>query len=33
VWRRASALGEPVVLPDDEIARVAEQFKTYGQGS
>ena len=33
VWRRASALGEPVVLPDDEIARVAERFKTYGQGS
>jgi L-fuculose-phosphate aldolase len=31
VWRRASMLGDPVVLPDDEIARVAEQFKTYGQ--
>ena len=33
VWRRASASGQPVVLPDDEIARVAERFKTYGQGS
>jgi L-fuculose-phosphate aldolase len=31
VWRRASALGDPVVLPDDEIARVAERFRTYGQ--
>jgi L-fuculose-phosphate aldolase len=31
VWRRASMLGDPVVLPDDEIARVAEQFRTYGQ--
>ncbi len=33
VWRRASALGQPVVLPDDEIARVAERFRTYGQGT
>lgn len=31
VWRRAVALGDPVVLPDEEIARVAAQFATYGQ--
>jgi L-fuculose-phosphate aldolase len=31
VYRRALTVGEPVVLPDDEIARVAEQFRTYGQ--
>ena len=31
VWRRASVLGEPIVLPDEEIARVAERFRTYGQ--
>jgi L-fuculose-phosphate aldolase len=32
VHRLAVARGEPVhVLPDDEIARVAERFQTYGQ--
>ena len=31
VYRRARALGTPVVLADDEIARVAAQFATYGQ--
>lgn len=31
VHRRARQLGEPVVLPDDELARVAERFATYGQ--
>jgi L-fuculose-phosphate aldolase len=31
VHRLAIAQGEPVVLPDDEIARVADRFRTYGQ--
>jgi L-fuculose-phosphate aldolase len=31
VWRRASMLGGVAVLPDDEIARVAERFRSYGQ--
>jgi L-fuculose-phosphate aldolase len=31
VWRRASMLGGAVVLPDDEIARVSDQFTSYGQ--
>jgi ribulose-5-phosphate 4-epimerase/fuculose-1-phosphate aldolase len=31
VHRRAVALGQPVVLPDDEIERVAERFRIYGQ--
>jgi L-fuculose-phosphate aldolase len=31
VRRRASMLGGAVVLPDDEITRVAERFTTYGQ--
>jgi L-fuculose-phosphate aldolase len=31
VHRRAVALGTPNVLDDDEIARVAERFTTYGQ--
>ena len=31
VYRRAVTLGEPVVLPDDEMARVAELFEGYGQ--
>ncbi len=31
VHRRAVLLGQPVVLPDDEIARVAERLRTYGQ--
>jgi L-fuculose-phosphate aldolase len=31
VYRRARSLGQPVVLDDAEIARVAERFATYGQ--
>lgn len=31
VHRRARQLGDPVVLPADEIARVAERFGHYGQ--
>ena len=31
VHRRAVSMGTPVVLPDDEIARVAVLFETYGQ--
>jgi L-fuculose-phosphate aldolase len=31
VHRRAVQLGEPVVLPDDEVERVARLFRTYGQ--
>ena len=30
-WQ-ACQIGEPHVLPDDEIARVIEKFKSYGQG-
>ncbi|MDO8360154.1 MAG: hypothetical protein Q7T08_08945 [Devosia sp.] len=28
----AAQLGDPYILPDDEIARVIERFKSYGQG-
>jgi L-fuculose-phosphate aldolase len=31
VWRRARQLGDPVVLDDIEIDRVAERLATYGQ--
>jgi L-fuculose-phosphate aldolase len=31
VYRRAVTLGEPVVLPDEEIDRVAQRFESYGQ--
>lgn len=31
VFAQAGALGEPVELPPAELARVAEQFETYGQ--
>jgi L-fuculose-phosphate aldolase len=31
VHRRASTMGEPVVLPDDEMSRILEKFRTYGQ--
>jgi L-fuculose-phosphate aldolase len=31
VHRRAVALGDPVVLSDDEVARVGELFESYGQ--
>lgn len=33
VYRRALTLGDPAVLDPAEIARVAEQFRTYGQRS
>jgi L-fuculose-phosphate aldolase len=33
VVRRAHQHGDPVVLSDDEIERVAELFRTYGQSS
>jgi hypothetical protein len=33
VVRRARQHGDPVVLADDEIERVAALFKTYGQPS
>ena len=29
----ALQIGEPPVLPDDEIARVVQKFKGYGQGA
>jgi L-fuculose-phosphate aldolase len=29
----AIAVGEPVLLPDDEIARIVERFKSYGGGT
>ena len=32
VVRRARAHGEPVTLPPDEIALVAQKFASYGQG-
>jgi L-fuculose-phosphate aldolase len=31
VLRRACALGEPVVLPAEEMGRVVATFRTYGQ--
>ncbi len=31
VWRRARALGEPVILDDAELERVREQLASYGQ--
>lgn len=31
VYLKAKEVGEPVILPDDEMARVAENFKGYGQ--
>lgn len=31
MYTAALALGEPVVLPADEMARVLEKFRTYGQ--
>jgi L-fuculose-phosphate aldolase len=30
MYHLALALGTPVVLPDDEVARLVERFKTYG---
>lgn len=31
VYYHSLTIGQPVVLPDDEVHRVAEKFKTYGQ--
>lgn len=31
IYCKAKAVGEPVVLPDEEMALMAEKFKTYGQ--
>jgi L-fuculose-phosphate aldolase len=31
IWRRALALGDPVILDDAELDRVREQLRTYGQ--
>ena len=31
LYLQVLAIGEPQVLPDDEMARVLEKFKTYGQ--
>lgn len=31
VYRRALALGEPVILADEEVSRVAQKFRSYGQ--
>ena len=31
MYWRARSIGEPFVLPNEEIGRVAEQYKTYGQ--
>lgn len=30
LYWQAKAIGEPVILPDDEMARMVERFKTYG---
>lgn len=31
VYYQAKSIGEPVVLPEDEMSKVIEKFKTYGQ--
>jgi L-fuculose-phosphate aldolase len=31
IYYQAKCIGAPVILPDDEMARVCEKFKTYGQ--
>lgn len=31
VYTKAKAIGEPVILPHEEMALMAEKFKTYGQ--
>lgn len=31
IYAQASAIGDPVTLPEDEMERVAEKFETYGQ--
>lgn len=31
IYYRAKSIGEPVILPEDEMVRMLEKFKTYGQ--
>ncbi len=31
IYCQAKSMGEPVILPDDEMAKVVEKFKWYGQ--
>ena len=31
VYLKAKEVGEPVILPDEEMARMEQKFKTYGQ--
>ena len=31
VYVKAKSIGEPIVLPDEEMTLMAEKFKTYGQ--
>lgn len=31
IYVKGKAIGEPVVLPEDEMSHMAEKFKTYGQ--
>jgi L-fuculose-phosphate aldolase len=33
IYCQALQIGEPVILPDDEMDRVLEKFKTYGQAA
>jgi len=32
IYAQASAIGDPVTLPEEEMERVAEKFESYGQG-
>jgi len=32
IYAQASAIGDPVTLPEEEMDRVAEKFESYGQG-
>jgi L-fuculose-phosphate aldolase len=31
IYYRTKCVGQPVLLPDDEMKRMIERFKTYGQ--
>jgi L-fuculose-phosphate aldolase len=31
IYYQAKCIGEPVILPDEEMAIIQEKFKTYGQ--
>ena len=33
IYCQALQIGEPALLPDDEMERVLEKFKTYGQAA